>query len=403
MKKLLISLFVISAVLLSSTYFVGEMTEKAMQKIFAKSVQQGLSSKLISYDKQFLKATVISQITLAVEQQEPVVFTVTSVIQHYPYKALINNEIRLLDPELAAKVQRYFSSANWISSREELSLLGQLTGQLQLLPGRYGNAERLFSTKALQLDYQVNLHNDSGLFNLHWDGLAAQTSAGNFSVESVKLKSNFSAVPVASEYDYFAEIAKVVIRQKDSQAQMQGIELQGSSRPGDKADSIDSSNDWKVASYRIAKDEEKLFTDNHLQLDIKGLYYPALTLLNHASDNPQQVERALAELISHGARLNLEKLTSQTPWGEVEGALDITLEPGAILSEIAANPFMLLDYTSGHANLSVPEALLLLPALSELLTTGLRSGFLKRQEHTLRLETQFEQGELTVNGREIPL
>ena len=402
MKKLLSSLFVISVALLSSIYFVGEMTQNAIQKMFAKSDQQGLSSKLISYDKQFLKATVISQITLSVEE-EPIIFTVKSAIQHYPYKALINNQIRLVDPELATKVQSYFSSENWISSREEISVLGQLTGQLKLLPGSYNNASEQFATKALQLDYQVNLQDYSGGANLNWQGLDAQTSDGNFSVESVKLTSNFSALPIGNEYDYFVEIAKVVIQQKNIQSQLQGIELQGSSRSGGQADTIDSSNEWKVASYRIDNGAEKVFTDNHLKLDIKGLYYPALSLLSNASDDQLQVEKALSELMRHGAQLTLAKLTSQTPWGEVDGSLDITLQQGAILSEIAVNPFMLLDYISGNAHLFLPEALLQLPALSELLRMGLQSGFLKRQEQTLSLETQFEQGELTVNGRVIPL
>lgn len=403
MKKLLISLFALSAALLSSVYLVGEMTENEIQKIFAKSDQPGLSTELLSYDKQFLKATVTSQITLTFEGEKPVVFTVTSAIQHYPHKARIMNQIRLPDPELAAKVQAYFGSENWIRSIEEISLLGKLTGQLQLLPGSYSNAGEQFATKALQLDYQLDLQDYSGKVNLNWHGLDAQISDGNFSVEAVKLTANFGTLAIAQEYDYLADIAQVVIRQKHTQAQLQGIKIQGSSRIGKQADTVDSSNQWKVASYRVADGTEKVFTDNHLKLDLKGLYSPALTQLSRASGDQQQITQALAELMAHGAQLSLSELRSQTPWGKIHGALDITLQQGARLPEVLANPFMLLDYTSGSANLFLPEALLQLPALSELLQVALHSGVLKRQDKTLSLETQFEQGELTINGRVIPL
>ena len=402
MKKLLSSLFVISALLLSGIYLVGKMTESEIQKIFAKGEQQAFSSKLLSYDRQFLKATAVSQISLMLEGDKPVVFRVKSTIRHYPYKASITNQIRLLDPTLAEKVQGYFGTENWISSTEEISLLGKLTGQLHLLPGSYNNAGEQIATKALQLDYQVNMQDYSGTFNLNWHGLDAQTRDGNLSVEAVRLNSDFASLPVANEYNYFAEIARVVIRQKNRQSQLQGVELQGSSRSGKQAATLDSSHEWKVATYRIDDGIENVFTDNHLKLDLKGLSAPALALLSRASGE-QQLAKALAELVAHGAQLSLTELTSQTPWGEVNGEIDLTLQQGARLSEIMENPFMLIDYGSGRASLFLPESLLQLPELSDLLEIGLHSGFLKRQAQTLSLETQFGQGELTINGRVIPL
>ncbi len=403
MKKLLIGLFVLSVVLLSSTYFVGEMVENETQKMFAKKQQQGFSSKLISYDKQFLKATAISQVTVTLEGETPIVVTVTSSIKHYPFKALIKNKISLADPELAEKVQNYFASENWVSSREEINLLGQLTGQLNVLAGSYKSETEQFATKALQLDYQVNLHDYSGLVNLNWAGLDAQTSDGDFSVDSVQLRSNFNLFSAGNEYDYFTEIGKIVIQQESAQSQLQGLELRGSSRSGEQTDTIDSSNEWKISSYQIANGTEKVFTNNHIKLDIKGLYSPALNLLSSGSGDQQEVGKALTELMAHGAQLTLSKLSSQTPWGAVDGYLTITLQQGATLSEVVVNPFMLLDYVSGNGNLFLPEALLEEPTLSESLKMGLMTGFLKQQDQKLSLETQFEQGELTVNGRVIPL
>ncbi|WP_415225681.1 DUF945 family protein [Psychromonas sp.] len=403
MKKLLISLLIVTVVLLSGTYVVGNRVENETQIILAKSAEQGLSSKLIRYDRHFLKATAVSEVTVVIDGEAPIVFEINSSITHYPYKAVITNQIRVLDPDLSKKIEEYFASKNWISSIEEINLLGQLTGQLKLLAGSYHHGEEHFATKALQLDYQVNLQDYSGLINLNWPGLQAQTSDGDFSVESVQLKSNFSSLSAHNEYDYFAEIANVTIQQEDFQSLLQGIELQGSSSEGKQLDTVDTSNEWKVALYEVGSGSKRVFTNNHIKLDIEGLYSPALHILSAASEDSQQVEKALSALLIHGAKLTLAKLNSQTPWGDVTGYLSVTLQPGALFSDVALNPFALLDYVTGKANFLMPAGLLEEPHLSEPLQMGLRTGFLKMQEQMLSFETQFKQGELTVNGRVIPL
>lgn len=402
MKKLLISLFIVTLLLLSGIYFVGNRVESETQNMIAKSTQQGISSRLISYERDFLKATVVSEVTVMMEDV-PIVFQISSSALHYPHKAVITNQIRLLDPDLSKKIETYFASENWISSTEEIDLLGQLTGQLRLLPGSYHNGEEHFTTKALQLDYQINLQDYSGTLDLNWQGLQVHTSDGNLSVASARLRSNFSSVAAHHEYDYFAQIAEIAIAREDSHSLLQGVELQGRSSHGRQGATIDTSNQWKVALYEINSGSRRVFTDNQIKLDIEGLSAPALNMLSATSEDPRQVEKALSALLVAGAKLTLSTLRSQTPWGEVTGYFSVTLQPGALLTEVVANPFALLDYVTGNAHLLLPVGLLEEPQLSEDLQMGLVTGFLEREAQTLSFETQFEQGELTVNGKVIPL
>jgi hypothetical protein len=404
MKKLVMSLFAVTVILFAAVYLVGARSESEIRKIFAQSEQQELSMQLLSYKRGLFRATAISRVYLTPEGAAPLVFTVHSSILHYPYKAVISNEIELLDRQLAEQVQSYFGSDSWLTSREEINLLsGQLSGKLQLLPGRYANDSEQLATKALHLDYQFDLQNRSGSFTVNLDGLFVQTGETSLAVEAMALSAELGALTNATDYSYLAEIASLIILQPQTQLQLQDIKLQGESRPGKQRDTLNSLNEWKIASYRVSDGSEKVFTDNHLQLDLQGLSVPALTLLSRAADDPQQAAKALTELVAHGAQLSMTTFTSQTPWGEVNGALDITLEQGAKLLELIDNPFMLLDYTSGSARLLLPEALLQLPEVSELLEVLLESGLLKREKKRLSLETQLELGELTVNGRVIPL
>jgi len=109
------------------------------------------------------------------------------------------------------------------------------------------------------------------------------------------------------------------------------------------------------------------------------------------------------ELVHHGAQLTLSQLTSQTPWGEVDGNLDLTLDKGASLTNIMINPYILFDHISGDASLVLPLGLLEEPEIAEPLKVGLASGLLVRGEQTINLQTSFQQGELKVNGKVIPL
>lgn len=403
MKKLLISLLVISAFVVSAIYVVGEQTQTEVQKIFAQEPQPGIAIQLISYDKQFFKALVNSQVTLILAGEKPIVINVQSTIYHYPYKAEMNNQIHFADERLEKELATYFGDKNWIRSQQEINLFSQLTGHISISPGDYQKGNEQLSSRALQFDYHFDLKNNSGKIDINWPGGHSQTGDTLLTVTAVKIDADFSILPGVNESTYHVEMDKILIQTKEGKTQLRGIDLQGQNRLIEHSESIDSRNDWKIASYQVSHLKEQTFTGNQLKFDIKGLYAPALARLKIIDSQSPELGKALAELMVHGAQLSLEKLTSKTPWGNVLGGLDIRLVQGAILSEIVNNPFMLLDVVSGNVHLRLPAALLQLPALSPLLMTGLENGLLKKEKQTLSLESQLEQGELLINGRVIPL
>ena len=277
MRKLLISLFIISTLLLSAIGFVGEMAENKIRRLFSEAQWQGLSVQLLSYEKQFLSARVSSRVTLQLEQQRPVVLTLLSSIRHYPHQAQINNQISLLDAQLARQVQDYFGTENWLSSQQQISLLGRLSGQLQLLPGGYYQGAEQFASKVLQLHYLLDLQDYAAKVNVNWQGFNALTKESYVSVDSLRFSSTIAPLAIAGQYEYIAEIAEVIIQQSSSHTQLQGIAAQGSMRQGSRANTLDSDNDWQVARYQLDNDPQKAFTDNHLKLNLNGLSLPALS------------------------------------------------------------------------------------------------------------------------------
>ncbi|WP_413700654.1 DUF945 family protein [Psychromonas sp. KJ10-10] len=212
-----------------------------------------------------------------------------------------------------------------------------------------------------------------------------------------------STLTTQSDYDYQLKINAIDVKETNRHSLVEGIKLIGHSQQGEKAETLDTLNDLTIDSYQVDNGEIQRFTNNHIKLALTGLYQPAFELINAGSNDAQIIQQALIELVGYGAQLSLSTLRSQTPWGEVDGQLDLVLDKGAPLVNIIMNPYVLFDYMSGDARLILPISLLEEPLVADPLQLGVMTGFLEVKEETLNLQTSFQQGELTVNGRIVPL
>lgn len=403
MKKLFITLPLLIVGYLSMTLFVAHMAEKEITTILSENNSSDFSVDLISYQRGFFSSTVVSEMHIEPNQSASASFKITTTINHYPHQAILNNRIEMLDAEMAKKAESYFGKTHWITSTEKIDLFSQLTGQLTIAGGKYENESETLSSEPFVLDYQVDLETKNTDFILKWAGLTATTHDTIINLNSLQLASHVGELTSQSDYDYQLKIKYIEVQQTNSHSVLEGLVLNGKNKKGAIPETIDTTNELIVDSYQIKAGTSNTFTDNRLKLTLKGLYQPAFELLNTGSDDTQKIEDALVQLVNHGAQLSLSQLKSQTPWGEVDGTLDLVLDKGASLVDIIVNPYILFDYMSGDANLVLPLSLLEESSVSEPLQMGIMTGFLEQKEQTLSLKTSFQQGELIVNDRVIPL
>jgi len=404
MKKLSIFFVVIVIAWLSMTDYIATIAEQEIKALLAENEgSDSFSMELQSYQRNFFSSTAITKLMILDDDADDLSLIITSTIHHYPYQALIKNRIELLDEALSKKAENYFSTTQWISSEEKINLFSELTGELTIVAGRYEGDNESLSTKPIRVNYQLDLKTKNGNFNIDWAGLSATTYTTKVDLQSLQLSSTLSKRTKQSDYNYQLEIAHITIQQGQKNSLLEGVSLKGHSQPGSQKETIDSSNELVVDNYQFNTSNKQSFTDNRIKLVLTGLYQPAFELLNGGSDNTQEIENALDELVKHGAHLQLFQLSSTTPWGDVNGKLDLTLERGVVLTDILINPYMLFDYMSGDASLVLPLSLLDEPAIAESLQMGVMTGFLEKNAATLNLKTSFQQGELIVNGRVIPL
>ncbi|WP_022942616.1 DUF945 family protein [Psychromonas hadalis] len=403
MRKLSITLVLMVTAWLSMTYFVANMAEKEIKALLLENAQAELSIELLSYQRYFFSAIAITKVTFKDDNDSDFSLQITSVIHHYPYQVSIKNSIELENERLKETAQGYFSTSQWITSEDKINLFAQLTGRLTVVAGFYESETESLSTAPLLLDYHIDLKNRKGELTLNWAGLLANTLTNGVDLQSLQLISHFGQLAKQDDYDYQLKIEKIVYQQDQQRSLLEGFYLKGNRQQGEKNSTIDTSNELRIKHYQFNTDNKQIFTQSHIKLDITGLYQPAFELLNSGAGNTQEIEEALIALVNHGAQLKLAQLSSQTPWGEVNGKLDLVLDKGTPLTDIIINPYLLFDYMSGDASLLLPVSLLGEPLLSEPLQMGLRSGFLQKNVQTLNLQASFQQGELIVNGRVIPL
>lgn len=405
MRKLLITVVTLATIWLSMTYFVASLAEKEIKNLLVESAQEKVSIELLSYQRHFFSAQAITKVTFKgdVEGDDDFSLQITSRIHHYPYQAIIKNSIIFARESLTEKAHRYFSTSQWITSEEKINLFSQLTGRLKIVAGRYESETESLSTEPLLLDYNIDLKNKKGDLTLHWAGVTARTLSHYVDLQSLQLTSHFEKLVKQGDYDYLLKIEKIAYQQDQHRSVLEGFDLQGSSLQNDKNSTIDSHNELRIKRYQVNADNKQIFTQTHIKLDVTGLYQPAFKLLNSGAGNAQEIEEALISLVDHGAKLKIFKLSSQTPWGEMKVKLDLILDEGTPLTGILINPYILFDYMSGNANFLLPVSLLDEPLFSKPIQMGVMSGFLQQNAQTLNLQASFQQGELIVNGRVIPL
>ncbi|MDA7746383.1 YdgA family protein [Psychromonas sp.] len=410
MKKSITILFVIVCVLLVSTAFVGEMTQAELQKITVhhsseksqQTMTQQVQIELLSYDKSFFTANMKMQVTIPIENESPLQLLVESNIHHYPYKATTESHVTFLDGDLAQKVESFFNTKEWLSAREEISLFGNVTGEMKVVNGAYKDNDESFNSNPLTLIYQYNLSDESGEFGLDWAGFDGQASGVVFELQRIEVQSAFSTINNIGlrDYQYQMDVEKISIEQELNDLIIQGLWLKGHSETAHSQTTMSSRNHLKIKEYQ---QNNQVFRDTDVNLLLSGLNLQAMEVIKSGNQEVAVIQQALSDLLGQGVNIHLQTLRSTTPWGEVDAAFNIDIEPGAVLGEVVNYPLVLIDYINGEIDLSLPQQLSLQPDVGSFLQMGVMSGLLIEEEDKLTLQTSLDRGELILNGKIIEM
>ncbi|MBB1271377.1 DUF945 family protein [Psychromonas sp. SR45-3] len=402
MKKLFISILALFCILLVSTYFVGEMVQTEFEKQVIQSQNKQAQVQLISYEKSLLTAHAKIEIRIPVEGQGVQYIVIDSDIRHYPYKAIANSKIKLLDSHQAQKLTQYFKTDQWLYSTEELNLLGHVTGKVTLVAGAFSNQLESLNTAPLFFNYQYDLKDDSGSFDIDWAGFSGAIYDEKFATDNIAVSATFSQVKNSDlfNYQYQAHLGQFHFQREEQQLQLKSVRLEGQSEIGQQQQTVNTVSDWRIKEL---KNGTEVFTDNHIKLLLSGLNVAALQDLKSSLERPHLIKQKLGHVLSLGGQVTLQTLRSNTPWGELNADLDLNIQRGKGLAEVMDNPWALIDYSNGELNVSLPEKLAEQPNVGGFIQMGMASGILKQQDQQLTLTSSLDRGELKVNGQVVPM
>ena len=411
MKKSLIIVGILIGLTLTSIYFVGKITETKTHELIAEYNQKGLALEVVSYDRHFFSADVVTKVSFEDDNIDKRSFKVFSKITHYPYKASSVNRLEIVDVKLNEKLNSYFSTDSWFNSKEEFMLWGTVKGELSIPAGRYEKNGELLTSEPITINYKFDINTNAGDLDFIWAGLRLQTASESIALQDLGLSLSFAQAAVNTEntnweYDYKLAIGNLLqadIKQNKVTSIFEGVRLKGGSKSGEGLDKINTHNELSIDRYQFGSDASLAFLNNTLDVYIDGLYQPALNILNENAQINEQTQGALSALINHGFNLSLSNLHSETPWGNVDAEFNYSLKEGAILPDLMRNPYSLLDFGEGDINVSLPKVFLNLPGIGDLLVSFLNSGLIKVEDQTLKLNGNYKDGELVVNGSIIPL
>ena len=401
-KSILLIILFFCCLLLISIYFVGEKAQEELHQQIAQLDNPELHVELLSYKKSFFTAQADINMTISAEGNPPLRLTVHSDILHYPYKAQVTSIFSLLDKNVEEKINHYFQTTQWLTSQMEMNVLGNLSGEFILAKGGVANEHETISTAPMYLTYHYDLEKHAGSLAVDWDGLNGQIKNEKFAAEGFSFNTNFTNLIGSTlfNYQYELQLNQFDFFRSLQHLSLKKIVLQGKSTVSQDNLTVDTESDWKIDEIHNG---QQVFHQNQVILLLSKLNIDALYRFK-ASLNAQGFSpSALSQLMSLGAHIDLQKLHSETPWGEVNGKLLMDIQKGLNASDIQKNPLSLIDYTNGHLNLNLPQGLVQQPTLSSFIQMGVNSGVLQPQGEQLSLETSLDRGELTINGKVIPM
>ncbi len=413
MKKTLTVVAVAAAVCAGSIYYVGNYTEQQVHNMIAQTNQQnsGVKAQLISYEKGFLTAQ--SKLELQIQNpempEEVWQLQVDANIQHWPYKAVIESGVSVLGDAEKEVVKQLFGTETPYTARDEINLMGQLTGKGQLAKINLVEGAESFQLTPININYQMDLNALTGTSQIHFDEM---TIAGeeNVSLKNFDVNGEFAVINDSTlmTYDYVMKLAEGQVRSPDVNVDFTQMSMQTAFKKGQQANTLDTLVAINVGNYVMSADEVLAFSNSELEINLNGLDQAALVGLSQLQQHPDTIDEALVQqllldLASKGANISVSKLNSQTPWGDVSANLAIELPPGAIDKTVLMAPQSALGLISGNANARLSNKILQAPGIGDQLNFAVMMGILTQQGEELVLEGSLKDGQLVVNQNTFPL
>ncbi|TQV89799.1 YdgA family protein [Aliikangiella coralliicola] len=428
MKKIIILIFAIAAIVLITPFFVGSKAETAIKDVYAKvNENPTYQLKITEYNKGWFYSDAKLELVLTLPQEisiPPVV--VTQKMQHGPFlwtsggfgTGLVDTIFGVeLPAELQAELDKIKEiDENTISITSRMAFDSSVDSQVVVKPFVVNHEGVTVDVKAA--DIQSSLQKSGKMTgNGYWDGMSVTESDVKM-LEIGKMSLSMDQNLVSGEM--FSPLA---LFEGDFNVSLANLNVNGKN-PGeslgikDFAITAKSDINEKLANINVvfgAKTIEAIqqtFTDLTYDISFENLDTEVLQELNkimiesqsNAGGNPMaaaaQVQGLLPKLVEKGPLIKINKFGVNTAAGEIDSNLRFTIDKNIY---DAANPMTMMIAIDADAKGHAPEAFFAGLGLGPNVEQLVQQNFLVRDQGNLKFEFTFKSGQALLNGNPMPL
>lgn len=426
MKKLFITIALLSAIFLISPKFIGGVVETEYQLALNKlNENPAITIKSTTFNRNWYSGRVVTEMTVLLQHEEiddiniiieddisfgPIVFTDEGVRFALSYSKSTINFTELVIEEVEDFIKNKIHLSALLTFSKDIITHITIDEVSKEVEGNY-----IVSAKAVG---KFVLENDNRLYgDFNWPGLSAKTADETFTIEAVQF--SLDQTLIAGSYyqgnaistgDFDFSISAINAKDATGNPAFLLNDLLVNIVSSVKSDLLKIKMNYSVDKLALAGQQLE-----HANLDvvINGLNITVMQEINalltelsstdqeiFSSDNMGKLSVLITKLLANDPVIEIEDFSVETPEGKLESAMQVSVDKKLFDSANFMSIMAAISATAkGKAPLTFFEKLGLAPMVKQYV----QQGFIKQKDDELSVNVNFVQGQLNINGNAIQL
>lgn len=427
MKKLLIIIVLLSAAVLISPKFIGGIVETEYQSALNKlNENPAITVNSTSFTRNWYSGKVVTEMAILLHHEEiselnitiedelffgPVIFTDDGLEFALSYS---QSDINFTDLFIGEEVEDFIKNKIHLSTLLTFSkdihtriLIDEVSKEVD------GN--NIVSAKAMG---EFVLENESRVYGeVNWAGLSAETTDESVVIEDLKISLDQSLI--AGDYyqgnaisigDFDFSIATIHVNDatQNSTFLLSNLLINANSSVNDDllAIKMNYSADKLVSAGQELAHANLDVAVNGLNIQVMQEVNAFLATLSKKDEevfsghNMEKLSLLTTKLLLNEPVIAIKDFSVETPQGKIESNMQVAIDKKRFDS---ANFMSIIAAIKATANGQAPMAFFTHLGLAPMVEHYVKQGFIVQKEDKLTVNVKYNQGQLNVNGKDIPL
>ncbi|MDE1465048.1 YdgA family protein [Spartinivicinus poritis] len=442
MKKV-VGLGIVAVAVAGAPYLTGTLAEKhfkaEMEHLQSSSTLQSVPFDLkidVDYQRGWFTSTAVNTVIVKLADQEPFTFQVNNHISHGPILlkgpntfglAAIDSKVPFSAEQQANIAKIWKDNKNPVQIQSHIGFTGNSTIEASVAGFTLEEVEGKPSDSVTFQPAQMTLSLSNNMTQLaadfSWDGLQINSSDMNMFIGKVTGHSKkqllledlwlgddeiqLSAFTINSNKSTLSPLG-----QAPSNITFEGFTVTAHSE-ADSNKMIKA--DTTLAAQKVVAENKPVANDIKLTIALENLPAEAVQsitkkltdfqkqAMQSGTDQPTSMpdfaalQDDLNKILAAGPVIKIPTLQANTEQGKIEANLEATIK--AENAAMLQNPLLLMGAVQASANVSVPAKLIENTPLAAQVPIFVSQGYIINENDQLKSAIQFQQGQLTINGK----